>query len=399
MGFRSVLSRVYAKGPAGRSRLRMVKAALQKRARLLGIIFTAWIVLAVIEALQYYFAFLGTPRAVTFQYEFSYALKEALISALLTPMVLWIASRYPLGRRNLTTTIIAHVLGAIVFLVLFVALRLPLGQIVDYTTGKLAGPSWGLFLRLLVRYPYDTVWIYATIVVVAQLWDYYDKYRERELRASRLQAQLAEAQLKVLKMQLDPHFLFNTLHSISSLMHENVEAADDMLTRLSDLLRLSLEDVDEQEVTLKREMEFLDGYLAIQQTRFRDRLKVRVEIDPQSLDALVPNMILQPLVENAVQHGIASRAGTGQLGVRSTLQNGTVRLEVVDDGPGPSDLIGDGPGGGVGLANTRARLRQLYGDAYRFSLTRLESGGTLVSLEIPLRLRNEGVGEPSRASF
>lgn len=328
----------------------MLKAALQKRARLLGIIFTAWILLALIETLQYYFAYLGTPRPVTFQYELTYSLKEALVSAVLTPMVLWISSRYPLGRRNVATTIIAHLVGATVFLVLFVAIRMPLGQIVDYATGTLARPSWALFGKLLVRYPYDTTWVYAMILVVAQLWDYYDKYREREVRASRLQAQLAQAQLKVLKMQLDPHFLFNTLHSISSLMHENVEAADDMLTRLSDLLRLSLEDVDEQEVTLKREMEFLDGYLAIQQTRFRDRLNVRVDIDPRSLDALVPNMILQPLVENAVQHGIASRAGAGQLEVRSSLQDGTVRLEVIDDGPGPGDEI---DGSGVGLANTR----------------------------------------------
>jgi len=373
----------------------MLQAALRKRAHLLGIIFTAWILLAVIEALQYYFAFLGTARAVTFQYEFSYAFKEALISALLTPMVLWVSSRYPLGRRNVASTVIAHVVGATVFLVLFVALRMPLGQIVDYATGKMAQPSWALFCKLLVRYPYDTTWVYAMILVVAQLWDYYDKYRERELRTSRLQAQLAQAQLKVLKMQLDPHFLFNTLHSISSLMHEDVDAADDMLTRLSDLLRLSLEDVDEQEVTLKREIEFLDGYLAIQQTRFRDRFKVKVNIDPRSLDALVPNMILQPLVENAVQHGIASRAGAGQLEVRSTLQNGTVRLEVIDDGPGPGDVNGDGPGGGVGLANTRARLQQLYGDAYRFNLTRLESGGTLVSLEIPFRLKSAEAAESS----
>ena len=372
-----------------------MSAAILKRARQLGVIFGVWTVLAFIECFQYYFGYLGTTEAVTFRHEISYCLKESWVSALLTPMVLWIASRFPLGRRHLSVTAAAYLAGAALYLALFVAIRMPLGQITDFATGHLGHPSWSFYRSLLFRYSSDIVWMYGGTLIACQLWNYYGKYRERELRASRLEAQLARAQLKVLKMQLDPHFLFNTLHSISSLMHQDVEAADDMLTRLSDLLRLSLEDVDEQEVTLKREMEFLDGYLAIQQTRFRDRFSVQVNIDPRSLDALVPNMILQPLVENAVEHGIASRAGAGRLEVRSTLQNGIVRLEVIDDGPGPAEDSGDGAGSGVGLANTRARLQQLYGDAYRFSLTRPESGGTLVSLEIPFRLNSAGAAESS----
>ncbi|HEV2425474.1 MAG TPA: histidine kinase [Terriglobia bacterium] len=373
----------------------MSKAAILKRARQLGVIFGVWTVLAFVECFQFYFGYLGTSDAVSFRYEISYCLKELWVSALITPMVLWIAARFPPGRRNLSVTVAAYLAGAALYLALYVAIRMPLGQITDFATGKAGHPSWSLYRSLLFRYSSDTVWMYGGTLIASQLWNYYNKYRERELRTSRLEAQLAQAQLKVLKMQLDPHFLFNTLHSISSLMHGDVEAADDMLSRLSDLLRLSLEDVDEQEVTLKREMEFLDGYLAIQQTRFRDRLKVRVEIDPQTLDALVPNMILQPLVENAVQHGIASRAGVGQLEVRSSLRDGTLRLEVIDDGPGPGEEGADGPSGGVGLANTRARLQQLYGDAYRFSLSRPANGGTVVALEIPLRLGTEGTREPN----
>lgn len=361
-------------------------AAILKRARQFGVIFAVWTVLAFIECLQYYLAYHGTSRAVTFQFELSYALKDSWVSALLTPMVLWISSRFPLGRRNLTITVAAHLVGAALYLLLFSALRMPLGQITDFTTGQMGHPSWSLYCSMLARYPYDTVWMYGATLIVSQLWNYYGKYRERELRTSRLEAQLAQAQLKVLKMQLDPHFLFNTLHSISSLMHQDVEAADDVLARLSDLLRMSFEDVNEQEVTLKREMEFLDGYLAIQQIRFRDRFHIRVNIDPKSLDALVPNMILQPLVENAVQHGIASRAGAGQLEIRSAVENGTVRLEVRDDGPGPGGDTAEGASGGVGLANTRARLQQLYGGSCRFSLTRPEQGGTLVALEIPFHL-------------
>ncbi|HEV3276719.1 MAG TPA: histidine kinase [Terriglobia bacterium] len=378
----------------------MSKELIRKRARQFGVILAVWTGLALIEAFQYYFGFLDSSRDTTFGYELSYAFKDSMVSAVLTPMVLWIASRYPLGRRNVSITVVAHVLGAATYWVSFVALRMPLGQIVDFTTGKEGQPSWMFYRRLLLRYPSDVAWMYGAIVIAGQLWDYYNKYRERELRASRLEAQLAQAQLKVLKMQLDPHFLFNTLHSISSLMHEDVEAADDVLARLSDLLRMSLEDVDEQEVTLKREMEFLDGYLAIQQMRFRDRFKVRVHIDPRSLDALVPNMILQPLVENAVRHGIASRSGAGHLDVRSSLENGTLRLEVLDDGPGPADDLGvvDGSGAGVGLSNTKARLQQLYGDAHRFSLCRPDQGGTLVTLEIPFRLKSEEAASPAMLS-
>jgi signal transduction histidine kinase len=358
------------------------------------VIFGVWTVLAFIECFQYYFGYLGTSEAVSFRYEISYSLKETWVSALLTPMVLWIAARFPLGRRKLSITVAAYLAGAALYLALFVAIRMPLGQITDFTTGKLGHPSWSFYRSLLFRYSSDIVWMFGGTLIASQLWNYYRKYRERELRTSRLEAQLAQAQLKVLKMQLDPHFLFNTLHSISSLMHQDVEAADDVLARLSDLLRMSLEDVNEQEVTLKREMEFLDGYLAIQQIRFRDRFSVRVNVDPKSLDALVPNMVLQPLVENAVQHGIASRAGAGELEVRSFVQNGAVRLEVRDDGPGPADDLGEGASG-VGLANTRARLQQLYGDSYRFSLTRPEQGGTLVALEIPFHLKSDEARHPS----
>ncbi len=365
----------------------MSRAALLQRAQQFGLMFAAWTFLAIVQACQWYFAYAA--RHVSFRYEISYTLKEEWVYAALTPFVLWLASRYPFGQHKVLPTLAVHLFGLAVFLTLFALIRMPLGQIPDLTTGHSGHPSWSLYRSMWFRYVYDTIWTYGGIVALHELWIYYGKYRERELRASRLEGQLAQAQLKVLKMQLDPHFLFNTLHSISSLMHEDVEAADDVLARLSDLLRMSLEDVNEQEVTLKREIEFLDGYLAIQQIRFRDRFVVRVNIDPKSLDALVPNMILQPLVENAVRHGIASRAGAGHLDVRSAVEDGVVRLEVLDDGPGPGDDFLDGPGGGVGLANTRARLQQLYGNAFRFSLSRPGRGGTLVALEIPYRLKME----------
>ena len=158
--------------------------------------------------------------------------------------------------------------------------------------------------------------MYGTIVTVSQLWEYYRKYRERELRASRLEAELAQAELKVLKMQMDPHFLFATLRSVSTLIHQDVEAADDLVASLSELLRISLDDADEQEVTLKREIEYLNAYLEVQQIRFRNRLAVLVTVDPRSLDALVPNMIMPALVENTLRRGFEEVNRAGQVEIR-----------------------------------------------------------------------------------
>jgi two-component system LytT family sensor kinase len=176
------------------------------------------------------------------------------------------------------------------------------------------------------------------------------------------------------------------LHAISSLMHEDVEAADNMITGLSDLLRMSLENVNVQEVPLKQEMEFLQAYLGIQQIRFRDRLTVKMDIPASSLDALVPNMILQPLVENAVTHGIASASTAGEIQIRALPDNGVLRLEVADNGKGIASEV---PEGGLGLTNTRARLRQLYGETHRIAIGHGADGGTVVVLEIPFHVSSE----------
>jgi LytS/YehU family sensor histidine kinase len=221
--------------------------------------------------------------------------------------------------------------------------------------------------------------------------EYYRRYQNRELKASQLEARLAQAQLEVLKMQLQPHFLFNTLHAISALMYRDVESADRMITRLSDFLRLAIESSGVQEVPLKREMEFLDKYLEIEQVRFGERLDVRRWIDAAALDLLVPNLVLQPLVENAVRHGIAPRAEGGRIEVIARVAAGLLTVEVLDDGPGPSGEISEG----VGLSNTRARLEQLYGAAARLELGAGPHGGFLARLTIPA-LAEDGHANPDR---
>jgi len=302
-------------------------------------------------------------RAPSFAETLALALSEWYIWAALAPLLIWLARRFPIERPARLRRLVVHVLVGIV---------LSAGKVlVDPLAAQLIGFNPNLALPTFKLHP--NLVTYWAIVGASHLLDYYRRYRERELR-------LAQAQLQVLKMQLQPHFLFNTLHAISALMHRNVEAADRMMARLSDLLRLTIESAGVEEVALKQEMEFLDRYLEIQKTRFSDRLTVTIDIDPETLDARVPNLILQPLVENAIRHGIASRAEPGKVEIRARRLKGNLQIEVRDDGPG---LPPGEPREGVGLSNTRARLRQLYGDRQRLQLSNAPGGGLLAALTIP----------------
>jgi sensor histidine kinase YesM len=223
---------------------------------------------------------------------------------------------------------------------------------------------------------------YALALTFAQALNYYRRYREEELRASRLESQLAQAELQALRMQLQPHFLFNTLHSISSLQLEDVDAAQRMTARLGDFLRLTLDGAHRAETTLRREIEFLRCYLDIERVRFGRRLTTEIEIEPEALESFVPTLILQPLVENAIRHGIAPRAAPGHIRVKAARESGSLKIEVRDNGGG---LNGNSNGkAGVGLQNTRARLRQLYGGDFGFDLANAPEGGLVVTLCLPL---------------
>src|ERR1044072_1611424 len=232
--------------------------------------------------------------------------------------------------------------------------------------------------------------IYAATLGVSYAVSYYARFREREFRASQLEAQLAQAQLQALKMQLHPHFLFNTLNGIAGLVRDNKNrAAVDMLAGLSDLLRYTLENAGKQEVPLREEMEFLELYLDIQQMRFSDRLKVEMHVEPEALNALVPNLILQPLVENAIRHGVSRRAASGVVGISVQRDNGSLHIRIYDDGPGLKRDDGAMVVEGVGISNTRARLRQLYGERQEFSLRDRVEAGVEAVMVIPFRLADE----------
>jgi LytS/YehU family sensor histidine kinase len=243
--------------------------------------------------------------------------------------------------------------------------------------------------RFLLRIPGSfgsDLLVYGGVVGIFYAIDYYRKYREREFQASRLEAQLAQAQLDSLRMQLHPHFLFNTLNSIVGLVRDNKNgAAVNMLVGLSDLLRHTLEYSSRHEVELREEINFIKLYLSIQEIRFSDRLRIELDIDPRTTKALVPNLILQPLTENALRHGIARSANSGLVGISSAVIDGHLRLTVYDEGAGlPDDWQLKGSAG-IGLANTIARLQQLYDDDQQFDIRNRDGGGVEVVIVMPFK--------------
>jgi len=244
-------------------------------------------------------------------------------------------------------------------------------------------PDWISYSRwVLLAYPRGIVY-YGLIVAIVHAFNYYQQYEERALAASQLEAQLAQTKLHLLKMQLHPHFLFNTLNSISALLHEDPEQADLMIERLGDFLRLTLDHSTAQEVTLREEFEFLNCYLSIEQIRLQDRLASDIRVEPQALDARVPTLILQPIVENAIRHAIAPRPTQGRLQIAAAHKRGSLILTVRDNGPGVSPEWNQENSKGMGLKITRARLERLYGVHQRFELVNAPDGGLLVTIELP----------------
>ncbi|QSQ28549.1 histidine kinase [Pyxidicoccus parkwayensis] len=245
--------------------------------------------------------------------------------------------------------------------------------------------AWTYFTYMLSKTTDFDLLMYLSMVGLDAALRYSRQVREEAVRASQLEAQLAQAQLQLLRSQLRPHFLFNTLHAISALMHSDVDAADRMVGQLSELLRASLERDGRQEVPLSEELELLAPYLDIERTRFSDRLQVEVDVAPEVRDALVPPLLLQPLVENAIRHGIAPRRGPGRVWVRAALSGERLAVEVRDDGVGPPSSGVEALREGIGLGSTRARLERLYGNAHALTLEANAPRGFAVSLSLPYR--------------
>jgi two-component system, LytTR family, sensor kinase len=292
---------------------------------------------------------------------------------LLAPGIIWLARRIPLEREHWARSLAIHLVAGI-------GVALLKWWLDNLFRRYVLGLPQGMSLIFVFQSNLLTYWI---LVLATQGYLYYQRYREGELRSSELSAQLAQAELQALRMQLHPHFLFNTLNSIATLIHKDPDAADRMTARLSDLLRLTLDNVGVQEAPLAQELEFLERYLDIERIRFSDRLMVRMDVTPDTLDAGTPYLILQPLVENAIRHGIAARSSPGCITVRARRDGDMLIVEVKDDGPGiPSDATQKN---GIGISSTRARLEKLYGSAHIFELGRADGGGLAVKLGFPFR--------------
>jgi two-component sensor histidine kinase len=304
---------------------------------------------------------------------------------LATPIVLALGRRFPFERGSWWRVVPVHLVACLVIASAHLAFFTYASNFFQ-PFGPPRNPTsfWDSFLGRFTSQFHIDLLIYAATLGVSYAVSYYLQFREREFRASQLEGQLVQAQLQTLKMQLQPHFLFNTLNGIAGLVRDSRnKAAVDMLAGLSDLLRYTLENAGKQEVLLKEELEFLELYLDIQRMRFSDRLKVEMQIEPEALNALVPNLILQPLVENAIRHGVSRRAAAGVLGVTAQRDNGSLRIRIYDDGPGLKRDDGSTTVEGVGLSNTRARLAQLYGEQQNFSLTERAGGGVEAVLVFP----------------
>jgi len=329
------------------------------------------------------------PRAET--YSEGFAQREILRAAglyyfwaLLTPAIFWFSRRYSIERANWVRYAPLHLLVAFVVAILvdtyFDVLRVEgLPSDTDY---KVAVDP---LLKIQRLWFVNELVIYFAVLAAGFARDYFLRYRERREETIRLREQLAEARLETLRAQLNPHFLFNTLHAISTLVEQDPRGVRRMIARLSTLLRYTLEDGVGQEVPLEQELAFLRDYLDIQQIRFQGRLDVVEDVDSEIEKALVPSLILQPIVENAIKHGVSQMVGGGRIALRAHRDGDRLVLTVRDNGPGIVD--GADPGPGFGLRNTRERLHALYGSHYALTFSNSPSGGTEARISIPYSTR------------
>jgi two-component system, LytTR family, sensor kinase len=351
-----------------------------------------WTALGLLSTAGAAFAFRQLGRPVAWTPLLTERLADWYSCAAFTPLFVWLARRWALEGRWWLTRVPAW----LVVTTLSIPLKYALYRLT--VAGLLPDrPARPLGEMIAFNFMSESMAFWAMIAVIYAV-EYYDGLRQRKLEAATLKAELAEARLEALGAQLHPHFLFNTLQGISTLIHRDPGAADRMLSRLSDLLRRTLAGPAHAEVPLAEELEVLDHYLQIQQARFRDRLVVERMVAPGLSGALVPRFILQPLVENAIQHGIGRRAGNGRISITAERRDDRIILMVTDDGPGlhaPATIGGvpapEGAGGGreggngIGLSNTRRRLAALYGDAGVMTLSSGPGGGLHVALTLPFR--------------
>lgn len=352
-------------------------AQVRRRSAQALLIVGCWSAIALLWALHVYLYQLSMGAHESFLSVLGNSIADHWIWAALTPLVLLLARTFPFHRNNLATRIPIHVALCVLMSWTHVTaahlLRIP------------PHASDTMFGDITVRFAntfYSDLWMYFPLVLVWNLIEYKRRYRERDREAAQLAGQLTQTQLQMLRNQLQPHFLFNTLNAVASLMHEDVDAADDMVVDLSCMLRYCLQEANEQEISLKHEMELLECYLRIQKHRFRHRLQTSIQAPTQLWQAKVPSLLLQPLVENAIEHGIAPLEREGRVAISVVEHSGSLLIRIEDNGIGFDSAGGER----IGMGNSRARLHALYGDAQSLVVHSSPGMGTSISITLPLKL-------------
>jgi len=348
-----------------------------------GLLVGFWFALGLYSTLLVYYRSALSSRPYTLSKAFQSEIIYSLIAAAFSPLVLYLARRYRLERLTLRRHLLIHlVAGALISATTKIIWDFAL---IEHLPASYRPVSLGNILRS-IGYGFDYGFVIYWVIVIADSGiEYYRRYQAGTLEAAQLQTQLARAQVQALRTQINPHFLFNTLHSVSELVHSDPLAAEQMIARLSQLLRRSLDTSDLLEVPLSQEVDFLRLYLDIERVRFEDRLRAEFDIDPATESALVPNLILQPLVENAIRHGIAHRLSGGRILIRSRRAEQNLELSITDDGVG---LPAAGMREGIGLSTTRERLEKLYRGDGHFQILPLPEG-VECRLRFPIRLHPE----------
>src|SRR5438067_3801282 len=361
-------------------------------------LFGGWTLVSVIFAAVSFAAAIGENNK---EFGFVSALRLNLVQfylwAILSPLLLRFSRRFPIEFRPLNLrNLLLHFPALISFAGIHQTIHLAIlwsitprlrRQFPDLIDCYRAYFGFGFYIDLIIA---------SLIIIAVHALVYYQNFRASELAQSSLKARLAQAQLKALKMQLHPHFLFNTLHSISSLVLEDPPKANSMIARLGDFLRLTLENCEQQLISLKEETEFIRCYLEIEQVGFGDRLTVAFELEPQTLSAQVPHLSLKPVVENAIQHAIAPRSARGHINIEAKRLNSLLRVAISDNGPGISSNANLPWKQGIGLTNVRTRLQQIYGSDFRFELMNANDGGLNAIMEIPFEQEsNPGIDQQS----
>lgn len=351
------------------------------------VVFLSWTLFGVFFAAQSFANSIYFNQPVSFNFVLILWLICGYCWMILTPLVVFLAKKFVIKSGQVGRNLFIHFIFAAIVSLLHLFLFVTFNTLIMGSKGNPFSFTEAFQRLLFTNFHFDFL-VYWALIGIFHLREINRRYLEREretarlaIETSQLETKLAEARLEALKMQLQPHFLFNTLNSISVLMRDDVAIANKMLVQLSELLRVALKSESSQEISLKEELEFLRGYLEIEQMRFQDRLKVDFAVENETLEAQIPNLILQPIVENAIRHGIAPHAEAGKILIESKRSNGFVELSVSDNGAGLTASSKNS--NGIGLKNTQERLEKLYGKEQKIELVSGENGGLQVKIKIP----------------